>query len=308
MSPIFLDSPGTNGALKWPCYQEPLYRPPAEAWSMIVQVTRGCSSNSCGFCGMYKGQVFRAIPLSDIETWTVSIPEHIRAGVDRLFLADGDPLCLGPQGLVPILELMNRYFPALRRITAYGRPDNLALYSDQQIRQCRSLGLSIVYMGLESGSDNVLKLAGKGSVASDFVTACNRLAQAGIKVSATAVLGLGGQEFTEEHAEATALAVNQASPSFFSLLSLIRGGNQAFLKRIIPLTRVQLIDEAVAIISAIQARCVFRANHPSNLVPLEGRLPKDAQRLVRELKDSAEILKSRGLGDSIPVNEGEQGY
>jgi biotin synthase-like enzyme len=203
---------------------------------------------------------------------------------------------------------MKRHFTSLRRITAYARPDNISLYSDDELSQCRELGLSIVYIGLESGSDRVLRLAGKGSHASDFITACNRLSQAGIKVSATAVLGLGGKEFTNEHAIETAHAVNEAKPSFFSLLNLIKGNNEAFLNRIQPLSRLEVLDETITIVDSIRARCVFRANHPSNLVDLEGRLPRDAQRLIEELRSWGEILTARGLGDSVPVNDGETGY
>jgi radical SAM superfamily enzyme YgiQ (UPF0313 family) len=196
-------------------YDEPVFRPPSEARSLIFQITIGCSQNHCRFCGMYKTKQFRLRSLQDISVEIEGIPSAHRAAVRRIFLADGDALVYPQEGLLQILELMQSSFPNLTRFSAYASPRSLTTKTQEELELLRQNKLRILYFGLESGDGPTLELVNKGYEPDEMLTLCQKAQAAGIKLSITAILGLGGRERSAGHAAATAEWINNCRRSIF---------------------------------------------------------------------------------------------
>lgn len=287
---------------------EPLFRPPAEAGSLILQVTQGCSHNGCRFCGMYKMKRFSVGDPARTLAELTALPAPLLARPWKVFLADGDAPAMGFAPLRDLCRGISARLPALRRIAAYASPADLLAFSPEQWASLRDERLSLLYVGLESGDDGLLAFIRKGNDARAFIDGVKRVRSAGLKVSATAVLGLGGRRFSAAHAEGTAHAANEASPEFFSLLTLIPGGNDAYLRELDLLSRGELLREARAIIERLACRTIFRTDHASNFADLGGTLPKDRDAILAR---ADALLHDPALArwrDGIPQFQGEMGY
>ncbi len=264
-------------------YQEPVFRPPSEAGSLIFQITIGCSQNSCGFCGMYKMKQFRIRPVDEILREIASVPAHHRQHIQRVFLADGDALVYPQQGLVELLDALASNFPNLTRVGLYASPNSLTTKSLQELEVLRQKKVRILYFGLESGDAETLRLARKGFAPEQMLELCRTAQLAGLKLSVTAILGLAGQERSLEHAEATADWINALSPEYFSLLTMFRRHNDSYFQEIRPLSNGQVIEEALAIVRRLAPqRTILRSNHVSNILHLAGSYPKDRERIVAQ--------------------------
>jgi radical SAM superfamily enzyme YgiQ (UPF0313 family) len=264
---------------------EPAIRPPSEADSFLLQVTLGCSSNQCGFCGAYLNKPFKIKDtveiFSDIEKAAKRYPD-----TRRVFLMDGDALVLNNSLLLPILEKLRTAFPGLARVSAYANGYNISSRRDSELRELYRNKLSLIYMGLESGSETVLRRCNKRSSAGEMVTAVRRCQEAGIKSSVIVLLGLGGKEYSREHVRGTIEAVNIMQPRYLSFLSLMlvpgtflaeEAANGAFVE----LDQMTLLKEAQDIIAGLKLdKTIFRCDHASNYLPLEGRLPQDKEKLL----------------------------
>lgn len=262
-------------------YEEPVFRPPSEAQSLIFQITVGCSQNHCRFCGMYKMKQFQLRRIDDIFAEIDAVPLAHRAHIRRIFLADGDALVYPQDGLVRILERMQETFPTLNRFGAYASPRSLTTKAAEELAILRENKLRILYFGLESGDAQTLELVDKGYGPEEMLGLCRKAQEAGIKLSVTAILGLGGQERSGEHATATAQWINSLSPEYFSLLTLFQRHNDDFFNLITPLTRGQVLEESLQIVSQLNPeRTILRSNHVSNLFALAGSYPKDRQLLI----------------------------
>ena len=273
-------------------YEEPVFRPPSEARSLIFQITVGCSQNHCRFCGMYKMKQFRLRSLEEIAAEIDAVPRGHRAGVRRIFLADGDALVYPQEGLLQIMRMMQDAFPNLTRFSAYASPRSLTTKTRSDLEVLRNNKLRVLYFGLESGDPKTLDLVEKGYSPDEMLTLCQKAQAAEMKLSITAILGLGGQERTVEHATATAEWVTRLSPTYFSLLTLFKRHNDDFFDLITPLTRGQVLEESLAIVRQLKPQgTILRSNHVSNLLALAGTYPKDRQHLI----DTAEaaVLKAR---------------
>lgn len=267
-------------------YEEPVFRPPSEARSLIFQITVGCSQNHCRFCGMYKMKQFRLRSLEDISAEIEAVPQGHRGAVRRIFLADGDALVYPQERLLQILTRMQAAFPNLTRFSAYASPRSLTTKTQAELEILQRSKLRILYFGLESGDSQTLELVNKGYGPDEMLTLCRKAQAAGIKLSLTAILGLGGRERSFEHATATAEWITQLSPEYFSLLTLFQRHNDDFFNLITPLTRGQVLEESLEIVRQLQPqRTILRSNHVSNLLALAGTYPKDQQRLI----DAAEM-------------------
>ena len=200
-------------------YDEPLWRPPSEGDNLILQATLGCSWNRCRFCLMYRDKRFQTRPLSelfaDIKAWSGSWPD-----ARRVFLADGDALALPTDHLLAILERLASAFPDLNRVSAYATPGNLLRKSVPELTLLRAGKLSLVYVGIESGAPEILRRIAKGVTQRQMIEALAKPQAAGIKVSATLVLGLGGKALWREHIDGSTQVVNAAPPEFLSTLQL----------------------------------------------------------------------------------------
>jgi len=270
-------------------YEGKIYRPPSEADAYILQATIGCSWNHCTYCDMYRSKSFR---VRDLEETLADIRDAGAAlgdRVNKVFVADGDALVLDTVHWEAILAACAEAFPNAKRVSAYATAMNVNEKSDAELRRLRELGLSLLYMGPETGDDVTFKRIAKGSNFEGHVEAARRAHDAGMKVSAIFLLGAGGNERSEEHAEASAKLITEMDPEFVSALTLtvIPGTPIEKLQEtgrfvLPPVSR--LLEELRTIVSqAAPTNAVFRTNHASNYLPLGGRLPTDRDRIVSVL-------------------------
>ena len=197
-------------------YYGSVYRPPSEAYSLIVQVTYGCSHNTCAFCGMYKEKRFALRPLAEVLEDFHLARQYYR-NVGRIFLADGDALIRKVSDLVTILDTIRELFPECERVSSYASPTSLQIRTDEELQLLRDKGLTLLYMGLESGCDDVLKLMRKGHTSAEIVECGQKVKRNGIGLSVTAITGLGGPELMEAHAVDTAKALNAMNLSLIHI-------------------------------------------------------------------------------------------
>jgi len=269
-------------------YEGTIYRPPSEAKSLIIQATIGCSHNACSFCVMYKDKKYRARPvgevLADIREVSLLYP-----GVQRVFLADGNALAMDTGALETILDELNLRFPRLERVGIYARPDDILSKTDDELRRLAKKGLRIVYLGVESGSDEILRYVRKGATAEDMVRAGRKAIEAGLILSVTIILGLGGKEHTYEHALQTAEVINKIDPHYLACLTLYIHPRAPLAQKVqrgefIPLTPYESLDEMRRLVSSLEvSSCVFRSNHASNYLPIKGTLPHDKEAILNTI-------------------------
>lgn len=283
-------------------YHEPVFRPPSEAGSLIFQITIGCSQNSCGFCGMYKMKHFRIRPVAEILREIASVPASHRPHIQRVFLADGDPLIYPQSGLLELLDALAAAFPNLTRVGLYASPNSLTTKSLMELDALRRKKVRILYFGLESGDAETLALARKGFAPEQMLALCRTAQQAGLKLSVTAILGLAGRERSRRHAEATADWITALSPEYFSLLTMFRRHNDHYFQQIQPLSNGQVIEEALAIVRRLAPqRTILRSNHVSNILHLAGSYPKDRERIIAQAEAAlAEARKHPGWFAEVP--------
>jgi len=277
-------------------YSYPLFRPPSEAHSLIIQITEGCSFNRCSFCSMYREKAFREKPIQhillEIKDAASSQP-HTR----RIFLADGDALVRDTKSLVIILKALYQYFPALERVSSYALPSNLLNKSVDELSTLKKTGLNLLYYGLETGCAELLKCITKGTTPASIKKGLDKASEAGMDVSATIILGLGGQHYWQQHIEQTAKLVNQLKLNYLSTLqlSLDESIEEEFLakferqgKTYTPQNDAELLQEQALLISLIAPlkSLTFRSNHASNALPLKGELPTDKAYLLNQLKQA----------------------
>lgn len=276
-------------------YEGSVYRPPSEAYSLIIQATIGCSHNSCTFCPMYWDKKFRMRSFEEVyRDLQEARREHL--SVERIFFADGDALCLATDKLLPLLGAVKALFPECERVGIYGRADNIKRKTDDELRQLKEAGLGIIYLGAESGSAEVLRRVNKGETPEDMVTAVHRAEAAGIHVSVTFISGLGGRELMEEHAIETGKMIGQMGASYVGLMTLMISPGSSISEDIAsgkfePLNSQDVIKELELILknADCEKECIIRSNHASNRLVLKGTLPQDKERLLdqvhRAMKD-----------------------
>ncbi len=271
-------------------YHMPLYRPPSEGDNLIIQVSLGCSFNRCSFCSMYRGKEFSLRPLeavlADINHMGRTCP-----GVRRVFLADGDALVAPTEHLIAILSALQEAFPSLERVSSYALPANLMKKSATDLTLLREQKLTLIYYGIESGSADLLKRITKGATPRSMREGLAKAKQAGLQISATVILGLGGQTHWQAHIDATAELVNQVELDYLSTLQLglepsIREEfYQKFREPFLPQDDFGILAEQARLVERLEpsAPLIFRSNHASNALALAGTLPRDKERLLAAL-------------------------
>jgi hypothetical protein len=256
---------------------------------------------------MYKGKQFRVRTTREVIAEIDSIPEPLRAGVDRIFLADGDALVYPYAGLMEIIDHLSATFPSLNRIGAYASPQSLATKSREELLALRGKKLRILYFGLESGDDETLLAVNKGFTAAGMEREALKAREAGLKLSVISILGLAGRDRSLQHARATAEWVNRVNPEFFSLLTLFHRHNDKFVKSLKQCTRRELLFEARELVTHLHPlKTILRSNHVSNFLLLYGSYPKDRTRLIADVDTALSCARSvPGYLDIVPEYEEE---
>lgn len=274
-------------------YVEPVYRPPSEANSLILQATIGCSNNSCIFCYMYRDKQFRVKPWHRLEE-EIELASRIAPFTRRIFLADGDAFVLPTKLLVRILDRLKESFPNLQRVASYASPRNFLLKSVEEMNLLVEKGLKLTYYGVETGDAELLRKIRKNSTPEQMIEGCLKAKEAGLKLSITIVLGLAGKKGSMRHARETARVLNAIQPRFLSALTLMLGPFErqymaAMGKDFEPSDALDDTLELRELIENLKTdRCIFRSNHASNYLALAGTLMDDRERLLSEIDRALE--------------------
>ncbi|HWR07001.1 radical SAM protein [Sporomusa sp.] len=285
-------------------YDEPLFRPPAEANSAIIQATLGCSWNRCAFCDMYSSKKFRARSFDELKP-EIETLATLYQGAKKVFLADGNAFVLSANRLVQLLEEINRQFGRVQRVSAYALPRDILSKTDDELKSIRANGLKLLYIGVETGDDELLKLIGKGETADSTVEGILKAHNAGIETSVMIINGLGGKKYSLQHAVNSAKLISRVNPKFLSTLTLSMPMGEAHFKNkfkgdYIPLTVVELFEELRTFIGLLEIDgAIYRSNHVSNNLNLSGTLSKDREMLLAQL-DRAIASTPGGLYHSSP--------
>ncbi len=281
-------------------YEGIVIRPPSEAESLILQVTLGCSHNRCTFCPTYKGRRFQ---IKDLDRIKEEIDEMAPCGPFRkVFLADGDALIIPQDRLIAILQYLKERVPGLRRVGLYGNAKSILRKSVEELRALKALKLGIVYLGVETGDQTLLEKVRKGASYEQMVEAGRRVKEAGITLSATVLLGVGGVEHGQQHALATAKILSDIDPDFASALTLMVVPGTPLHEEMesgrfrLP-SPFQLLEELGTLIAHTHfTNCYFTSNHASNYLPIKARLPRDKEavvRLIQKVVSSQDVSRLR---------------
>jgi radical SAM superfamily enzyme YgiQ (UPF0313 family) len=268
--------------------EEPVYRPPSEAESLILQATIGCTWNRCSFCDMYTSKKFRVRPLPELQA---EVERVARSGypVSKVFLADGDAMALSTRRLLPVLELIRTKLTSVRRISIYASARNLVHKSIDELRELRDAGLELAYVGIESGDDEVLARIDKGETEASTIEGLGRAGEAGIKRSVMIINGLGGKTHWRQHATASARVLNAIQPEYASVLALmLPRGDARFQHKwgggFDPLDAIELLQELRLLLNTTELeRTIFRSDHASNYLVLKGTLGREKQRMLAQI-------------------------
>lgn len=276
-------------------YIEPVFRPPSEARSLILQVTNGCSWNRCTFCEMYTlpQKKFRVKPFAEIDAELAAVA---RSGqpVRRVFLADGDAMTLSVRRLREILEAIRRRLPGVQRVSSYCLPRNLRNKTVDELAALRELGLDLFYVGCESGDDLVLERVSKGETFESSLAALRKIKAAGARSSVMILNGMGGRRYSEQHAKNSARLANAAQPEFLATLvvSFPAGTERyqaGFKGEFEPLDPNGLFREMLWLLETLDLEnTVFRSDHASNYLVLKGTLNRDRDRLLATVRQALE--------------------
>lgn len=283
-------------------YDEPLFRPPSEAYSLILQVTIGCSWNKCSFCEMYTSKKFRVRHEEDVFR---EIQELKEKGYDvrKVFLADGNAMVLSTQKLLRILQKLNETFPKLTRVSAYAIAKDFEYKSLSELIELKDAGLKLIYAGIESGNDELLRKINKGETFWSTHDNLIKAKKAGMKSSVMILTGLGGRDLSKRHAQDSARLINQLQPDYLSTLILsfpygVDHFSQKFDGSFQEMSPMELLIEQHQFVSDLNVEnVVFRSDHASNYLPLKGILSRDKERLVKMLEEAIDHPETAGLRD-----------
>lgn len=286
-------------------YDYPLYRPPSEADSLIFQVTLGCSFNECSFCDMYRSKQYSERSWDDVKA-EIDMMAKMFPETRRVFLADGDALNLSTEYMQKIVKYIREKFSNIERISCYAMPMNLLKKTPEQLKTLRESGLDMFYLGIETGSDVILKKVTKGATATTIIRACKKAMDANYTLSCMIILGLGGKTHSKEHIRGTAQVINAVAPHYVGALTLYleNGIKDEFMTKFgepfIPVSDIEALDELEDLVSQIDVKdqVVFRANHGSNAYNIKGTFPQDKQMMqdkISWMKQHPEVIRPVGL-------------
>lgn len=276
-------------------YEGMIYRPPSEAYSLILQVTVGCVHNSCTFCTMYKDKNFHIKNFQEIEEDLRESAVYYANRKIRIFLADGDALALSCGKLIEIMNMCRKYLPKTERITCYGAAQDILRKTKDELCALHDAGLEMIYLGAESGNDEILEHIKKGVTAAEYVEAADRLSGTGIKLSVTLISGIGGRRLLKEHALDSARLISRMKPEYLGFLTLLLEPGAPMLEEVKLgkmqlLTPAQTAEEMSLFLSNINSEgTVFRSNHASNYISLAGTLNRDIPKMLAQIEQSRSL-------------------
>ena len=286
-------------------YHEPLFRPPSEGRSLILQITLGCSWNKCAFCEMYTSKKFKARPESDVFAEIDAFIPYADQ-ITKIFLADGDPLVLSTPRLLRILNKIQQTFPNIRRISTYASPSNLSRKSMQELEELKRAGLTLLYVGIESGDSEVLEAIQKGETYQTTIEGLNKSKAAGMDSSVMIINGVGGKLRSKQHALNSAKVLNETQPKFASTLVLTAHKGLAhyqnrYLGEFIPLTTIELFKELELFMQNLELdQTIFRSDHASNQLVLKGVLGRDRDLFLNQIQDAIINPNKENIRPVIP--------
>lgn len=274
-------------------YEGIVYRPPSEARSLIIQVTIGCAHNTCTFCNMYKAKQFRIRKMEEILSDLAQASQGRYADyIEKVFLADGDALIMKTEDLLTILSAIRRLFPGVRRVASYGTAQDILRKSEEELIQLREAGLGIVYVGAETGDNEILAYIHKGVTAEEVIAAGQKLKRCGIQTSVTLISGLGGRGKVKEHALSCAKLISEMNPEYASFLTLRLYEGTPMYDDVVEgrfqrITADEIVDEMEIFLTNVDSPgTVFRTNHASNYVVLAGDLNEDIPQMLKTLEEA----------------------
>ena len=275
-------------------YEGDIYRPPSEAYSLLVQVTVGCTHNKCTFCSMFKDKQFHVRKIEDVLE-DLEDARRMYRYVERMFLCDGDALCLANHKLVRILDRIAELFPECRQVNVYGNAKDVLHKTPEELAELARKGVRIIYIGAESGSDAVLREIHKGVNSEQLIEAVHRIEDAGIKASVTFISGLAGKAGWREHAIESGKMISRLNASYVALLTLMLDPRAPITEKIESgemelLTPEEVVAETYLLLENAKPEkpCVFRSNHASNYLSLKGNLPEDKEAMLAKLRRAME--------------------
>ena len=286
-------------------YDAPLYRPPSEAKSLIFQVTLGCSFNECSFCDMYRSKEYSERSWEEVKG-EIDMMSKMLPDTTKIFLADGDALNLDTEYMIQIVKYVHEKFPNLERVSCYAMPMNLLKKTPEELDSMKKAGLDMLYLGIETGSDILLKKVTKGATAKTIIKSCKKAKDAGFTLSCMVILGIGGSKYSSENARETAKVISAVKPDYVGALTLYleNGIKDEFMTKFneefIRISDSEAIDELEELISGIDVndKVVFRANHGSNAYNVAGTFPEDKQAMLDKItwmKEHPEVVRPQGL-------------
>ena len=286
-------------------YDAPLYRPPSEAKSLIFQVTLGCSFNECSFCDMYRSKEYSERSWDEVKG-EIDMMSKMLPDTTKIFLADGDALNLDTEYMIKIVKYIYEKFPNLERVSCYAMPMNLLKKTPEELDAMKKAGLNMLYLGIETGSDILLKKVTKGATAKTIIKSCKKAKDAGFTLSCMVILGIGGSKYSSENARETAKVISEVKPDYVGALTLYleNGIKDEFLTKFneefIRISDSEAIDELEELVSGIDVndKVVFRANHGSNAYNVAGTFPEDKQAMLDKItwmKEHPEVVRPQGL-------------
>ena len=286
-------------------YDYPLYRPPSEAQSLIFQVTVGCSFNECSFCDMYRSKEYSERSWDEVKLEIDMMAKQL-PDTARIFLADGDALNLSTDYMIKIVKYLYEKFPNLERVSCYAMPMNVLKKTPEELKQMFDAGLKMFYLGIESGSDIVLKKVTKGALGQTIIKSVKKAKEAGYTMSCMIILGLGGKKYSKEHIKGTAEVINASAPHYLGALTLYleNGIKDEFLTKyngeFVALSDDEALNELEELINQIDVKdeIIFRTNHGSNAYTIKGTFPQDKDAMLEKIswmKNHPETIRPKGL-------------
>lgn len=269
-------------------YYGNVFRPPSEARSLIIQITIGCAHNDCTFCYMYKGEPFVIRPIEDVKNDLIEMSQYTEY-FDRIFLADGDALVVKTDYLLEVLKTIRELFPNVNRVSAYATAQDINRKSVEDLKKLYAAGLEMLYIGFESGSDEILKDINKGVTSKDYVEAIKKCKEVGFTTSITIIAGLGGVDKMNENAIETARIISVTNPDYVGYLTMRLYKNTPIYKdyeagKFKMPDAAQILEEMKIFLENVDSEgTVFRSNHASNYVLLAGTLNRDREDLIQAI-------------------------